>query len=600
MRRCISSLSLSGSLEDKIIAAAQAGYAGIEIFREDIVGFPGKPEDIAQVAKDEGIAIVSLQSLRDFEGFPAGEAREAAFVRAARFIELAARLEAEILIVCTNTRPEAEADPARAAADIARLADMAAPRGLTIGYEPLASSRHVRDIAAAGEIVRRAGRANLGLVFGALHFFAGGGTLDALAALEGVNLTLVHLADAPTARPDPAEMARSFRLFPGQGVLPLEAVHARLAAMGYDGPVSLEAFSDETRALPPREIAQDGMRAFGFLTHAPRAAVRGVGFVEFTCQGEAAAAFKRLLGALGFVPTHRSRDGAATLFRAGDNRLVVNERQAGLSHSIYLVQGFSVSALGLVVEDATVIGARVARDGGLELPMVRGPGGSVFYLMEQPLEEMPAFAKGFEPVSDAVPPSPLLTRIDHLAQAFLPTMLFQAQLFLRATFDFTLLASADVLEPHGTVRSRTLTAPGEALRFTLNTSLGAGTTTQRLLKQGGAARYHHIAFATDDIFAVAERLGTANALPIPGNYYDDLLLRFEIDPALLDRLRRFNLLYDRDEGGEYFQLYTQEINGFFFEVVERRGYRGLGAPNAPVRMLVQSRQYESAHLPELM
>ncbi|PKQ03540.1 MAG: hypothetical protein CVT72_14610, partial [Alphaproteobacteria bacterium HGW-Alphaproteobacteria-11] len=70
MQRCISSLSFSDPLAEKIRAAAEAGFAGIEIFREDIVGFDGTPEDIAALARASGIAITSLQSLRDWEASP--------------------------------------------------------------------------------------------------------------------------------------------------------------------------------------------------------------------------------------------------------------------------------------------------------------------------------------------------------------------------------------------------------------------------------------------------------------------------------------------------------------------------------------------------
>ncbi|PXA90544.1 hypothetical protein DMC25_07095, partial [Caulobacter sp. D4A] len=45
------------------------------------------------------------------------------------------------------------------------------------------------------------------------------------------------------------------------------------------------------------------------------------------------------------------------------------------------------------------------------------------------------------------------------------------------------------------------------------------------------------------------------------------------------------ILYDRDEHGEYFQLYSMTYGeGFFFEIVERRGYKGYGAPNAIFRI----------------
>ena len=56
-------------------------------------------------------------------------------------------------------------------------------------------------------------------------------------------------------------------------------------------------------------------------------------------------------------------------------------------------------------------------------------------------------------------------------------------------------------------------------------------------------------------------------------------------------LRGDNILYDRDDDGEYFQLYAPTFGeGFFFEIVERRdGYRGYGAANAPFRIAAQRR-----------
>ena len=57
-----------------------------------------------------------------------------------------------------------------------------------------------------------------------------------------------------------------------------------------------------------------------------------------------------------------------------------------------------------------------------------------------------------------------------------------------------------------------------------------------------------------------------------------------------------NVLYDRDETGEYLQMYTQTFDqGFFFEIVERRGYHGFGAVNAPIRLAAQSRLMQDEH-----
>ena len=84
-------------------------------------------------------------------------------------------------------------------------------------------------------------------------------------------------------------------------------------------------------------------------------------------------------------------------------------------------------------------------------------------------------------------------------------------------------------------------------------------------------------------------------LPIPANYYDDLGAKWGLDDAALAGLQRLNLLYDRDNSGEFRHAYTISFaDRFFFEAVERHGYRGFGAANASVRMAAQA-QLNAVH-----
>ena len=133
-----------------------------------------------------------------------------------------------------------------------------------------------------------------------------------------------------------------------------------------------------------------------------------------------------------------------------------------------------------------------------------------------------------------------------------------------------------------------------AVRLSINASSAANSTTRRFLGAAMGAGYQHFAFACDDIFALAERVDQATILQIPASYYEILALRFDLAPGLIERLRRCNILYDEDSGGRYLQLYTREVNGLFFELVQREGYAGFGAVNAPVRMAAQTRDAEEA------
>src|SRR5690606_31728613 len=102
----------------------------------------------------------------------------------------------------------------------------------------------------------------------------------------------------------------------------------------------------------------------------------------------------------------------------------------------------------------------------------------------------------------------------------------------------------------------------------------------------------HIAFATNDIHATAAslRANGVDLLPIPENYYDDLEAKWYLPAVEIERLKAANILYDRYGAAKYLQLSTPTYGErFFFEIVERRGYKGFGAANAPIRLAAQAR-----------
>ncbi len=71
-----------------------------------------------------------------------------------------------------------------------------------------------------------------------------------------------------------------------------------------------------------------------------------------------------------------------------------------------------------------------------------------------------------------------------------------------------------------------------------------------------------------------------------------------LDPALLKAMKDNGILYDRDGDGEFFQIYTHAFEErFFFEIVQRRGYRGFGAPNAGIRLAAQTREARPRTMP---
>jgi 4-hydroxyphenylpyruvate dioxygenase len=158
----------------------------------------------------------------------------------------------------------------------------------------------------------------------------------------------------------------------------------------------------------------------------------------------------------------------------------------------------------------------------------------------------------------------------------------------------------DIVDPSGVVRSQVIETASGSLRITMNGAENRRTLAGHFLAEKFGSGIQHLAFATDDIFETARRLEVGGFLPlvISPNYYDDVEARFGLDPEVTERMRAANILYDRDEHGEYFQLYSRTFGeGFFFEIVERRGYRGYGAPNAIFRIAALKKQMRPEGMP---
>jgi 4-hydroxyphenylpyruvate dioxygenase len=139
-----------------------------------------------------------------------------------------------------------------------------------------------------------------------------------------------------------------------------------------------------------------------------------------------------------------------------------------------------------------------------------------------------------------------------------------------------------------------MTNPARTLRLALNASQAERSAAGRFMRQTAGAGAQHIAFACRDIFAAAAALSADLKLRAPDNYYEDLAARFDLADPELARLRDLAIFYDRNDGGEFFQLFTRSTNGVFFEVVERRDYDRYGESNAPVRLAAQAALDRSA------
>ncbi|WP_166821742.1 bifunctional sugar phosphate isomerase/epimerase/4-hydroxyphenylpyruvate dioxygenase family protein [Brevibacterium limosum] len=616
MRTSIATVCLSGTLEEKMQAAARAGFDGVEIFEQDLIVSPHSPEAIAALAAELGLSLDLYQPFRDFEGVD-DEQFAANLVRAEAKFQLMQRLGMTMILLCSNVATATIGDDEVIVDQLRRLGDLAERYGIDVAYEALAWGRFVSEYDRAWDLVRAADHPRIGTCLDSFHILSRGTDLSRIAEIPGEKIFFLQLADAPALSMDVLSWSRHHRVFPGEGSWDLTDFLARVAATGYAGPVSLEVFNDSFRQADTQRTAVDGLRSLRWLEANVSAAhsggdrvrldlqplpqvaePRGVDYVELNTDD--LGALTRQIHQLGFrfVGFHRTKPHVQ-LWRRGQARIVVTEptdpavvstdpaAESAESGTHLRGIGFAVADADAAMERAILLQATEApRDQAHDEEVLRGvfaPDGSeVFFGDGTGID--PTWTEEFGNV-----PDDRLSAIDHVNLAQPAHHYDEAVLFYTSLLALHAQSSNDVPSPSGLIRSQVMASSDGAIRMPLNLA-------PRAAESPATGSYpEHVALACDDIFTAAATAVSRGLdfLPVPENYYEDLEARFDLAPEVLERLRENNILYDRDDVGTFLHFYTSTIGSVFFEMVERRGdYQGYGAPNAPVRLAAQHRRNE--------
>lgn len=263
----INTVLLGGTTQEKIRAAADAGFGQIEIWRQDIEAAGGNPAEIVRQLKHHNLGLTDYQVLLDFDGAPATmqkQKREEALT----MLDTAVALGATTLLAPASTHPDCIAE--RETDDLYWLAREAAKRNLRVAFEAMAWSTHINTTDVAWRCVAQINEPNLGLAIDAFHIFARNRTVADLAGIPMNKIFLVQLSDLRTLpiSGEVKETARHHRLLPGKGNFPLQSLLDYLEANRYSGPLGLEVFNDELSQRPPREVAGEAMQALKSVLYA--------------------------------------------------------------------------------------------------------------------------------------------------------------------------------------------------------------------------------------------------------------------------------------------------------------------------------------------
>ncbi len=512
MRRSIATVSMSGTLREKLEAIAAARFDGYELFENDLIYFNASPADVAAISADLGLSCELYQPFRDFEGSPDAVFRKN-LDRAERKFDVMQALGAPIMLVCSNTSPQLIPDEERMAAQLYELAERAARRNLRIGFEALAWGRAVNLYSQAWAIVKRANHPHLGLIVDSFHTLSLRDDPAGIAKIPGEKIFFMQLADAPLLVMDVLQWARHYRNFPGQGQFDIENFFEQVLLAGYTGPLSLEIFNDLFREVPNRRTAADAMRSLLYIEGQVRARLEsgagdggndakvrarvvdrielfdppaapslgGIAFLEFAVDDASGRALGALLEQLGFRRAGKHRSKEVTLYRQGNINLILNADPHSFARTYFLERGPTVCAIGLNTDDpiralnrATALQcARFDSPLGpneVRISAIRAPDGGVIYFVPAELGPSGVFEIDFILAHDeknAAPGSGLDT-VDHIALGLPMDQLDTWILFCRAVLGMQPGDSLELSDPYGLIRSVGVANRERNVRLVLN------------------------------------------------------------------------------------------------------------------------------------
>jgi len=251
--------TMSSNLETDVTISRQAGFDALEVWYPKVEKYLENHlvEDLKALFSENKIKPVALDAL-EFVGFR-GEDYVSIQKRCREMCEIAVAINCPTIAVVPSQTPNMQITWPEIVKEyvsvLCDLSDISAPYGIKLAFEFLGFGWcSVRTPRAAWEIVQKVGRENVGMVIDTAHFYAGGGLMRELEALQGDKIFALHLDDCEDT---PKEaITDGTRLFPGKGVVPVVEICKILETIGYDGHCSIELFRPEYWELDPLLVAQ--------------------------------------------------------------------------------------------------------------------------------------------------------------------------------------------------------------------------------------------------------------------------------------------------------------------------------------------------------
>jgi len=258
---CLNTSTISGQnlgIVAEVDIAAKAGFGAIEPWVRELEEYQNKGgslRDLRKRIEDHGLkvpdAIGFAQWIVDDE-----PQRLKALEQAKRDMDLAAQIGATHLAAPPAGAQDKPGPPLAVIAERYRaLLELGEKIGVTPMLELWGFSKTLSRLGEVAYVAIEARHPGSCMLLDIYHLYKGGSDFESLRLLNGRTLPVIHTNDYP-ARPSREKITDAHRVYPGDGVAPLDEIFRTIRAIGFRGYLSVELFNRGYWKESPLKVAR--------------------------------------------------------------------------------------------------------------------------------------------------------------------------------------------------------------------------------------------------------------------------------------------------------------------------------------------------------
>jgi 2-keto-myo-inositol isomerase len=264
LRYCLNMSTVRGqslSLPEQVRVAATAGYDAIEPWMRELYQFVeqgGKLSELKKQIDDAGLSVESAIGFAKWIVDDPGE-REAALEEARRDMDLLNQIGGKRIAAPPIGAHTTEGPPLEIIADRYRdLLVLGREQGIVPQLELWGFSKTLSRLSELAYVAVAAEHDDACVLPDFYHIYKGGSDFVGLGMIEATRMHVFHINDYP-GQPPRESIQDAHRVFPGDGICPLEETIALLLRGGFSGVFSLELFNPEYWKCDALEVAREGL-----------------------------------------------------------------------------------------------------------------------------------------------------------------------------------------------------------------------------------------------------------------------------------------------------------------------------------------------------